>query len=332
MVGQQTRGAVYGIGAAAIWGGMYVVSDVVLQTIPPFTLLSLRLLIGIAIISLILRRKVIIPRRDALKLMGVGLVGFGVSLGSQFVGTKFAGAINGSVVTSASLAFILLFAWLVLREPLTPTRIGAVALASVGVLIVLDLAHFDLSSAVFGGNLALAIAALTWGLYSVLVRLVSKTYPTLTLSFYALLGGTLISVPAAAIELPTNRVGPITFGIVLGVLYLGIVSTALAMVLWNRAFALVEASVASLFFFAQPLVGVLLASIFLKQQLTPTVLVGGTLIIIGVLLSMGGATTRTEVQGRDPHPLPPPKNWTGESDRMASPSLRSGGHREAVEE
>ncbi len=286
MTRQQIRGAIYGVAAAAIWGGMYVVSDVVLQVIPPFTLLSLRLIIGVTIVGLILRRKVIIPRRDALKLIGVGLVGFGVSLGAQFVGTKFAGAINGSVVTSASPAFILLFAWLLLREPLTLARIGAVALASVGVLVVLDLSHFDLSSGVFGGNVALAIAALTWGLYSVLVRLVSKTYSTLTISFYALLGGTFIALPAAALELPSNPVGPITFGVVLGILYLGVISTALAMVLWNRAFALVEASVASLFFFAQPLVGVLLASVFLNQQITANVFIGGTLIIAGVLLSM----------------------------------------------
>ena len=286
MTGQQLRGAVYGITAAASWGGMYVVSDVVLQVIPPFTLLSLRLIIGVVIIGLIVRRRLIVARRDALKLIGVGLVGFGVSLGAQFVGTKFAGAINGSVVTSASPAFILLFAWLLLREPLTPARIGAVALASLGVLIVLDLSHFDLSSGVFGGNVALAIAALTWGLYSVLVRLVSTTYPTLTISFYALLGGTFISLPAAAIELPSNPIGTVSIGVVLGVLYLGVISTALAMVLWNRAFALVEASIASLFFFAQPLVGVLLASIFLNQQLTSNVLTGGILIIGGVLLSM----------------------------------------------
>src|SRR5579859_4487827 len=191
------RGAIYGITAAAIWGGMYVVSSVVLHVIQPFTLLTLRLIIGAAILGAMLlrRHQIAVPRRDAFKLLGVGIVGFGISLGAQFVGTKFAGAINGSVVTSASPAFILLFAWLLLREPLTLARIGAVTLASVGVLVVLDLSHFDLSSGVFGGNVALAIAALTWGLYSVLVRLDSKTYLTLTISFYALLGGLFISLP-----------------------------------------------------------------------------------------------------------------------------------------
>src|SRR5439155_14271842 len=129
-----------------------------------------------------------------------GIVGFGVSLGAQFVGTQLARAINGAVITSASPAFILLFAWLILREPLTLTRIGAVALASLGVLIVLDLSNFDLSSQTFLGNLALTVAALTWGAYSVLVRRVSSDYPTLIISFYALAGGLIVAVPAALLE------------------------------------------------------------------------------------------------------------------------------------
>ena len=292
------RGAIYGITAASIWGGMYVVSDVVLHTIPPFSLLTLRLIIGAAILAVILLRQhqLIRPRRDALRLLGVGLVGFGVSLGAQFVGTKLATAINGAVVTSASPAFILLFAWLILREPLNLTRIGAVALASVGVLIVLDLSNFDLSSQTFVGNLSLTIAALTWGAYSVLVRRVSAQYSTLVISFYALIGGLLLSVPAAAVELATQPVGEITFGVILGILYLGIISTALAMFLWNRAFALVEASLASLFFFAQPLVGVLLATALLHQPITPRLLIGGLLIIGGVALSMQRGATPVSVE------------------------------------
>jgi drug/metabolite transporter (DMT)-like permease len=309
-VNSTLRGAVYGILAAAIWGGMYVVSDVVLRVIPPFTLLSIRLIVGAWIvgISLTAQGKLIIPRADVMKLLGVGIVGFGISLGAQFVGTHLATAINGAVVTSASPAFILLFAWLILREPLTPIRVVAVLLASVGVAAVLDLSQLDLSSSTFAGNIALTIAALTWALYSVLVRLVSKNYPTMTISFYALVGGMLLSFPATALELRSKAevevasrlllgifkfpignvpvIGEITFGVILGILYLGVISTALAMVLWNRAFALVEASIASLFFFAQPLVGVLLATALLNQPLTNGLIIGAVLIVSGVLLSM----------------------------------------------
>jgi len=134
---------------------------------------------------------------------------------------------------------------------------------------------------------------LTWGLYSVLVRKVSARHETTLLTFYALIGGLIITIPASALELSITTVdlNAITPAIVAGILYLGVISTALAMVLWNRAFALVEASVASLFFFAQPLVGVLLSTTLLNHPLTPPLIIGGILIILGVLLSMQRAAS-----------------------------------------
>jgi drug/metabolite transporter (DMT)-like permease len=79
--------------------------------------------------------------------------------------------------------------------------------------------------------------------------------------------------------------GSITPGVIAGVLFLGIISTALAMVLWNTAFAFVDASVASLTFFAQPVVGTLLGWFFLKETITPLFLLGGLLIGIGLVIS-----------------------------------------------
>jgi drug/metabolite transporter (DMT)-like permease len=102
----------------------------------------------------------------------------------------------------------------------------------------------------------------------------------------AFIGGLLLTVPASLIELQTRPIGTIDFGTILGILYLGVISTAVAMWLWNRAFALVDASVASLTFFAQPLVGTILSVILLKQQILSPLIIGGILIILGVLLSI----------------------------------------------
>jgi drug/metabolite transporter (DMT)-like permease len=294
------RGAGYGLTAAAIWGGMYVVSDVVLKTIPPFTLLNLRVLLGLLVLFLLVRWRNLPmpPLNRRLQFMGAGVVGFGVSLGAQFIGTDLSTAVNGALVTSASPAFIVLFAWLILRERLTPLRILAVALATMGVIIIVDPTNADFSSDTFVGNVFLAIAALTWGLYSVLVRLVSterqpaeekgKAPPvdTLVLTAWAFLGGLCLTIPAGMIELSQRTIGVIDAGTVAGILYLGIVSTALAMWLWNRAFALVDASIAGLFFFAQPLTGALLGAIFLNQPLTAGLWAGSLLIAGGVLMSL----------------------------------------------
>src|SRR5688572_24171399 len=109
---QTMRGALFGLSAAAIWGGMYVVSDIVLVTIPPFTLLTIRLLTAVLILGILTRRNgAPFPSRGTLmSILGIGLLGFGVSVGAQFVGTDLSTAVNGALITSASPAFILLFA------------------------------------------------------------------------------------------------------------------------------------------------------------------------------------------------------------------------------
>ncbi len=118
----------------------------------------------------------------------------------------------------------------------------------------------------FWGNLSFLAAALTWALYSVLIRIVTRKSDVLTVSLIAFLGGLPIVIPAGLWESSKSAVGPLNRGILAGVLFLGIISTALAMVLWNTAFAFLDASVASLTFFAQPVVGSLLGWFFLKEN------------------------------------------------------------------
>ena len=284
------RGAAYGIGAASIWGSMYVVSDVTLEVVPPFTLLSMRIVLALLILLPLSRRQ---PRRLPARpqlpgLLAVGVVGIGISLGAQFLGTDLSTAVNGALVTSASPAFVVLFALLILRERLSAASVMSISTASVGVLIILDPASADFSSETFLGDVFLAAAALTWGLYSVLVRLVSLRYglPALQVTVVALLGGLIVSLPASLLELARGGIGGISPGIALAVLYLGFVCTAFALLMWNRAFAMLPATIASLCFFAQPLAGAILATVFLGQGMRATLWLGGALIAIGALIAL----------------------------------------------
>ncbi|MBL8154578.1 MAG: DMT family transporter [Anaerolineae bacterium] len=283
------RGILYGLLAAAIWGGMYIVSDLVLPIVPPFLLLTIRLLLGALVLALLVYTRRSQLRRPArgeiIQLLAVGFLGFGISVGAQFVGTDESTAVNGALVTSAAPAFILVFAALFLKERLTLQRIAAVLLASIGVLVIVDPTQADFSSAAFRGNVALAAAAITWGLYSIMVRKVSAQVDTLIVTLVGFLGGLLLTIPAAALESFGRPVGSIDALVVLGILYLGVVSTAGAMWLWNRAFALVDASTASLCFFAQPLVGAVLG-VFIGQPITPSLWIGGLFIGVGVLLAL----------------------------------------------
>ena len=280
-------GYLAGLTAAAIWGGMYVVSKVVMEVIPPFALLSSRLLLGIATLLLV---AIFIPAKnrslnDIRNYFFVGVVGYGISLGFQFLGTKLSTASNGSLVTSSTPALVLPFAYLLLREKITRFKIAAIFLASLGVLAIIDLRSIDLSSNLFLGNLSLTAAAITWALYSVLVRKFTKNNDIIFATAVMLAGGLPIALPMGVWEYMNQGFGVINVAVILGILFLGIISTALAMFLWNFAFTQISAAQASLTFFAQPLVGTFLGWFFLHETITPLVLAGGGLICIGIYLS-----------------------------------------------
>jgi uncharacterized membrane protein len=117
-----------------------VVSKAVMAVIPPYLLLTLRLLLGILTLSLVIifSGGIKVTRRQFWQIFWVGFVGYGVSVGLQFVGTNLSTASNGSLVTSATPAFVLIFAALLLGEKITGRRLVALLVASLGVVAVID--------------------------------------------------------------------------------------------------------------------------------------------------------------------------------------------------
>lgn len=276
-----------GLAAASIWGGMYVVSKVVLDIIPPFTLVSLRLILGIGCLASILavRGGFQADRRQMSEALVVGIIGFGLSIGLQFLGTKLSTAVNAALVTSASPTFIFLFGVWLLGEKIKLERVAALVLATLGVLVVVDPRQALIGGKAFWGNVALSGAALTWGLYSVLIKRVSQKIRVMEASLFAFLGGLFISLPLAGVEIMRIGLREITLPVILGVLYLGLISTALAMYLWNKSLALLEAGLVSILFFAQPVVGVGLGALFLGESLGLTFWIGATLIGAGLIIT-----------------------------------------------
>ncbi|MBT3337095.1 MAG: DMT family transporter [Anaerolineae bacterium] len=287
MKNNTTIGIISGLAATSIWGAMYVVSKAVMAVIPPFSLLTTRLVLGAIslLIVAVIQKKLKVGKKDFWNVLGVGFIGYGVSLGFQFVGTDLSTAANGSLVTSATPAFVLIFAALILREKITSRRLIALVVASLGVLAVIDPRSAQLDSALFWGNMSLVAAALTWALYSVLIRKVTRDVDVLTVSLIAFVGGMPTSIFLSAYEYSAQGYGTITLGVVAGILFLGIICTAVAMYLWNTAFALLDASLASLTFFAQPVVGTILGAVFLGEIITPLFLFGGLLIGIGLVIA-----------------------------------------------
>ena len=85
-------------------------------------------------------------------------------------------------------------------------------------------------------------------------------------------------------EFQSNPIEHMNLYVVLGVLYLGIVSTAGAFFLWNKGLELMDASIGSLFFFFQPIVGSLLGWLLLNETLNSNFLLVVFLLYVVFLL------------------------------------------------
>ena len=284
-MGRTVRGGMYSIVAASIWGGMYVVSKVILNVVSPWQLVWLRYLVGLAALAILIgiqKASWRIPRRDWALVGALSVVGYVVSIGAQFLGTHWANAAWGSVITASTPALMIVFARPILGEAITPGKVLGMIVAMLGVWVIVGGAppagHFLI------GGLSLVVASVSWALSSVLVRRISADSSIVVVTFYAI---ALAEVIVSLWVIPTMQWKALAFthvGRWAGILYLGAVSTAVAFWLWNRGLQLGNATVSGMAFYAQPIVGSLLGALFLGEPLTIRFLIGSAGIISGGLV------------------------------------------------
>lgn len=273
--------------SACIWGGMFVVVKMIVDEIHPIQLVWLRYLIAIIfliIFSLLRREKWYWNWSDLKLIFLIGLIGNTISIVAQETGTWLSSAQTGAVITSATPTFMLIFAWLILKEKMTSVKIISVIMATLGVIMIVGL-HLS-GNYILYGVLSLIVAALTWALMSVLVKKVNH---------YSSLQTTIISTMVAIVCLtPIIMLNPSALGninflnikVILCLFYLGVISTAMAFVMWNQGLKLVNASSSGLFFLLQPIVGTLLGWLLLGENISISFIVGTILIIGSVWFSI----------------------------------------------
>lgn len=274
--------------SACIWGGMFVVVKLVVSSVPPVELVWLRYLIAVVVlmlISLITRERWVINWHDLKLIFIIGLVGNTLSIVSQETGTWLSNAQVGAVITSSTPTFMLLFAWWILKERLTKTRVLSIVMATMGVVLIVGI-HLT-GNNVLLGVIALIVAALTWALMSVLIKKLSGTYSALQVTTLSGIVAIICLTPVIIVR--RSVITHIDFTkpmIIVCLLYLGVISTALAFVMWNKGLRLVNASSSGLYFLIQPVVGTLLGWLILHEAITGGFLVGAVLIILSVWVSI----------------------------------------------
>ncbi|WP_446897948.1 DMT family transporter [Clostridium sp. LBM24168] len=276
--------------ASSIWGGMYVVSKYILKFIPPITLVWIRYLIACVILFLAL---IVVKhykgnyskmrRKDWLLVIWIGFIGYFVSIVFQFIGTSLSDAHTGSLITTSSPVFVVLFAKFILGESFTGRKIISLFLSVIGVVVIIGFDHTG-EDHLFG-SIILVGAAVTWALLSVYVKIASRYMDSITITAYAMLFALVFTTPFMISENNNFMLILNNRKILLGIIYLGIVSTAGAFFLWNKGIGMVEAGTGSLFLFFQPITGSFLGWLCLSEQLASSFFIGGILIIFAVIIA-----------------------------------------------
>jgi O-acetylserine/cysteine efflux transporter len=171
----------------------------------------------------------------------------------------------------------------VLGEALSAAKVVGLLLGFSGVVVV---SVGSISGASFGTPLGVAFgvaSAVSWALGTVYFKRYAGRLPVLwAVGGPFLLGGVCITGLGLALEAPSGISWTGTF--VASLLYISLVGTALAWVLWLGLIRAGEASRVAAYVFLVPLVAVVLGALFLGETVGPSLLVGAALVVSGIYL------------------------------------------------
>ncbi|WP_375595360.1 DMT family transporter [Algihabitans albus] len=277
--------------SAACWGSATVMSKGLLAVLPPLTLLVVQLLASIAflwIAVLCLRLRVRLDR-PARRASLSGLLEPGLSYCVGIAGLALTTASNASLIGTTEPLFILLLAWLLLRERIGGGVVGLALLAGLGLgLVVLPDIRNGGGEGSSLGDALVVLGTLFAALYVIATRKLVMTLDPLPLSALQQSVGLLwtLGVLALALALGAVNLGlrDIPLEVLLFAAFSGIVQYALAF--WFYLFALrrLPASVAAFYLTLIPVFGVGAAYLFLGETLTGVQWLGAALIVISVTL------------------------------------------------
>lgn len=267
-----------------LWGSLYVVSKYVLGKMPTFTISLVRFIVAFMTLSIIRGRShVKIEKKDYKYILIIGTIGYFVAVGAQLLGTRYAGASMASLLNSMNPVTMMIFASLFLHEKMTIKKIASTILAIFGVYVILG--NQSAGSSLTGILLSL-LAVVTWSAVSILVRKMTQKYPSLLITQYGIGVAIVFYLPLSIYEIASGQSITVDPAGVFGLLYMGILCTGAAYLLWNKSLEKLPAGVCSAFYPIQPFVSTLCGVLFLKEQVTASFLIGSAFIVIGVWLSL----------------------------------------------
>ena len=257
--------------AMLLIGSLFVVSKVIVQSVPVFVASFLRQFLAFLVLALWLyRQKSPMPqiqKRDYWVLFIQGFVGIFLFSIFALYGLKYTNAIDANIITSTTPLSMMLIAVLLLGERLTGRRVLALLLALLGTLAINVLGTHDsgMRQEVWFGNGLVVLAVLAEGVFFGFGKLLKSPISSTWLSLILTGIGSLFFLPFAVYSALSSGLSQVSALVWALVLYTGVALTAFGVVLMNRGLQQVPASNASIFTALMPVSGVVLSVIFLNE-------------------------------------------------------------------
>ncbi|MEV8373394.1 EamA family transporter [Kribbella sp. NPDC056861] len=291
------RHVLLALAVVVVWGINFVVIEVGLEGFPPLLFSALRFFFAAVPAIFILGK----PRVAWRYVIAVGL-----ALGVAKFGLLFVGMDHGvpaglaSLVLQCQVIFTLLFAVVVLRERPRRTQLLGIAIACVGMGLIL----FDRGLAAPVGALGLVIAAgACWGVSNIVTR---HAKPQDTLRFMVWVSAVAV-VPLLALSALTEGVGndldalrTIDLTGVGAIGYLSFLATLFGFGIWGFLLRQYDASTVAPFSLLVPVVGMGAAWLLRGEQVGLQQGIAAVLIIGGMACTVIRRRVRTETAVREP--------------------------------
>lgn len=276
--------------AVTVWGASFIATKVALQDVSPVTVVWLRFGMGVVILGIAVnvRRQFALPKKNEwLYFALLGFLGIAFHQWLQSTALVTSRASTTAWIVATTPVFMALLGWLVLKEKLSWLQTGGIALATMGVLLVVsdgDLGTISFKQFGAPGDILVLFSSINWAVFSALSRSGLKEHPATRMMFYVMTLGWLFSGILFLSGPGLSEIPQLTLNGWMGVAFLGVFCSGLAYIAWYDALQALPTGQLGAFLYLEPPVAVIVAAFILSEQVTWAALLGGAIILFGVWL------------------------------------------------
>lgn len=238
----------------------------------------LTLLIGTSILRPNLLR---VKRRDLPWLLIMGAISIGSFHVLWNTSVLLIGASVATVIQSNAPIFVTIMAWIIFKEALTIRKIGAIALAVAGTVLISGILGMSTASISKLGLFAAVSSGIFYGTFSLFGKKLTGDYNSWTILLYIFGFATLTLLP---FQILNPSPFPYQFPALIYFLGLILISTISGFGLYTTALGRLQASIASITATSEIVFAAVLAYFILHERLDTSQIMGAVLVVSGVLL------------------------------------------------